>query len=63
MDNIYVCVNCGSSEIVSDRSLGGRMVCSRCGSSTIKKGSFYSWNKKKIIYLFIGLFILLIIII
>ena len=63
MSNINICVNCGSSEIVSDRSLGGRMVCSKCGSSSFKKSSFYPWNKKNFIYIVIGLFVLLIIII
>ena len=32
------CNNCGSTNIVSDRSLGGRQACSACGSTNIVIG-------------------------
>ena len=62
MNSNRVCFNCGSSSFVSDRSLGGKIVCSRCGSSSFKKKSSYFFNKKKLIFLAIGIAIFLIII-
>ena len=49
MGNINVCTICGSSDIVSDRSLGGKMVCSRCGSSSLMKKSFNIMDNKSIL--------------
>jgi len=63
MSDIKVCQNCGCSEIVSDRSLGGRMVCFRCGSSSFRNKSFSPIKSKKMIYIAIGIVILFIIII
>tara|TARA_B100000424_G_C22536674_1_gene306323 strand:- start:296 stop:490 length:195 start_codon:yes stop_codon:yes gene_type:complete len=63
MGNTNVCTICGSSDIVSDRSLGGKMVCSRCGSSSFSKNSFHSIkNKKKFVFILVGVFVFLIII-
>ena len=63
MGNINVCTICGSSDIVSDRSLGGKMVCSRCGSSSLSKNSLHSIkNKKKFVFILVGVFVFLIII-
>ena len=57
-----VCCNCGSSSLVSDRSLGGKMVCSKCGSSLFKNksSSFLKW--KNLIFLAVGVAIFIIII-
>ncbi len=32
---IHKCIDCGSTDIKNDRSLGGRLVCIKCGSFTI----------------------------
>ena len=63
MSSIKICLNCGSSDLVSDRSLGGKMVCFKCGSSVFKNKSFYQIKNKKIIYYLIALIILILIII
>ncbi len=57
-----VCFNCGSSSFVSDRSLGGKIVCSKCGSSIFKNKSSSLLNRKKIIFPAIGIAIFIIII-
>ncbi|MDC3160436.1 hypothetical protein OA514_01070 [Prochlorococcus sp. AH-716-G04] len=62
MSSNKICLNCGSSDLVSDRSLGGRMVCFKCGSSSFKNKSFSRNQNKKIIYLLIALVILLIVV-
>ena len=58
-----VCFNCGNSAFVSDRSLGGKIVCSKCGSSSFKDKSSSFFKSKKLIFLAIGIVIFLIIII
>ena len=63
MNTNKICLNCGSSELVSDRSLGGKMVCFKCGSSSFKNRSNSPLRNKKIIYIIIALTILLVIII
>ena len=63
MNTNKVCLNCGSSELVSDRSLGGKMVCFKCGSSSFKNRSISPFRNKKIIYIIIALIVLLIVII
>ena len=62
MKSNKVCLNCGSSDLVSDRSLGGKMVCYKCGSSSFRNKSFSNRDLKKITYIVIALIILLIII-
>tara|TARA_B100000886_G_scaffold279448_1_gene203493 strand:+ start:563 stop:754 length:192 start_codon:yes stop_codon:yes gene_type:complete len=57
-----ICFNCGNSAFVSDRSLGGKIVCARCGSSSFKNKSTSFFRSKKLIFLFLGIVILLIII-
>ena len=57
-----VCFNCGSSSFVSDRSLGGKLVCAKCGSSSFRKKSSHFLNRKKLIFLAIGIAIFIIII-
>lgn len=34
-----LCERCGSTNIVADRALAGRLVCSTCGSFSIKSSS------------------------
>ena len=55
-----VCLNCGSTSLVSDRSLGGRIVCSKCGSSSFRKKSYSFFNRKNLIFLAMALAIFLI---
>ena len=62
MSSNKICLNCGSSDLVSDRSLGGKMVCFKCGSSSFGKKSFTRIQNKKIIYLLIALVIILIVV-
>ena len=57
-----VCLNCGSASFVSDRSLGGRMVCSKCGSYSFRKKSYSFFDSKKLIYIAIAIAIFIIII-
>ena len=57
-----VCLNCGSSSIVSDRSLGGKIVCSKCGSSLFENKSSSFFKSKKFVFLAIAIAILVIVI-
>ena len=63
MNPTKICLNCGSSDLVSDRSLGGKMVCFKCGSSSFRNKSFSPISNKKFIYLFIAFIIILIVVI
>ena len=58
-----ICIKCGALEVVSDRSLGGRLICARCGSTSIRNKSFTQQGNKRIFYFVIFLFVLFIIII
>ena len=62
MNTNKVCLNCGCSELVSDRSLGGKMVCSKCGSSSFKNKSYYTLKNRKFIYFIIALIVFMIVI-
>ena len=53
-----VCINCGSFSFVSDRSLGGKIVCSRCGSSSFKNKSPSFLKSKKLVFIAIAIAIL-----
>ena len=57
-----VCLNCESSSFVSDRSLGGKIVCSKCGSSSYKNKYSSFFKKKYLIFLAIGIVIFVIVI-
>ena len=58
-----ICGICGSSKLISDRSLGGKIVCIKCGSSFIKtKGIFNSSNKFLYYFILILLVIFLVVI-
>ena len=59
-----ICANCGSNKLISDRSLGGKIVCVKCGSSFIKtKGLLNSSNRNFYYLLLILLVIFLVVII
>tara|TARA_B100000212_G_scaffold289683_1_gene231000 strand:- start:554 stop:754 length:201 start_codon:yes stop_codon:yes gene_type:complete len=61
--NKRICGRCGSSNLISDRSLGGKIVCVKCGSSFIKsKGIINSSNKNFYFLLLILLVIFLVVI-
>ena len=62
MSSIKICLNCGSSELVADRSLGGKLVCFKCGSSSFINKPLSPLRNKKIIYLLIGIIILFVVI-
>ena len=57
-----VCFNCGGSTFVSDRSLGGKIVCSKCGSSSFKNKSSSFLKSKKLVFLAIAIAIFIIVI-
>jgi len=57
-----VCFNCGSTSFVSDRPLGGKIVCSKCGSSSLKNKSSSFLKSKKFVFLAIAIAIFIIII-
>ena len=65
MSGNKICLKCGSSSLVSDRSLGGKIVCSRCGSSlfknTLRNKPLIFIIKNKLIFLVICVAILIII--
>ena len=65
--NTKSCQICGSTKLIADRALGGRLICSICGSSEIKSTSqFISsklvTSKLNIIILFFTAIIIIIII-
>jgi len=57
-----VCFNCGSSSVVSDRSLGGKIVCSKCGSASFKKKNSSFLKSRKLVFIAIAIAIFIIII-
>ena len=63
MNSNKYCLNCGSYSFVSDRSLGGKMVCLKCGSSSYGRKTFTQINNKKIMFFVIAILIVFIIII
>ena len=63
MNSNKICLNCGSSDLVSDRSLGGKMVCFKCGSSTFRNKSLFQMKNKKIYYFIIAFIVIFLIII
>jgi len=62
MNTNRVCLNCGSSALVSDRSLGGKIICSKCGSSSFKNKSSSFLKSKNLVFLAIAIAILIIVI-
>jgi len=60
--NNRICGRCGSSNLISDRSLGGKIVCVKCGSSFIKTKGLINSDNKKLYYLLLILLIFLLIV-
>ena len=63
MSSNKICFNCGCTSFVSDRSLGGKIVCVRCGSSVFKEKLKSPIRSKKIVFLIIGIIVFFLIII
>ena len=59
-----ICGNCGSKYFISDRSLGGRIVCKICGSSSVKSLGLVNSKNKNVYYLLLifSVFLLILII-
>ncbi len=53
-----ICGRCGSSNLISDRSLGGKIVCVKCGSSFIKTKGLINSSNRNFYYLLLILFII-----
>ena len=58
-----VCFNCGCTSFVSDRSLGGKIVCVKCGSSVFREKLKSPISSKKFIFMIIGIIVFFLIII
>ncbi len=58
-----ICSNCGSINLISDRSLGGKIICLKCGSTSIKQRGVKKLSNKKMFYFLLFLLIVLIIIV
>ena len=61
--NMRVCGKCGSCNLISDRSLGGKIVCVKCGSSFIKTKGIISSHNKLFYYLLLFLLVIFLIVI
>ena len=57
-----ICGRCGSSNLVSDRSLGGKIVCVKCGSSFIKNKGITSSSNRNFYYLILILLVIFLVI-
>ena len=58
-----ICGRCGSSNLISDRSLGGKIVCINCGSSFIKTKGIFNSNDKILYYFILILLVIFLVII
>ena len=58
-----ICGRCGSSNLISDRSLGGKIVCVKCGSSSIRTKGLINANNKNFYYLLLILLVFFLVII
>ena len=61
--NKRICGRCGSSNLISDRSLGGKIVCVKCGSSFIKTKGLLNSENRNFYYLLLILFIIILVVI
>ena len=57
-----ICGRCGSSKLISDRSLGGKIVCVKCGSSFIKTKGFLNSSNKNFYYLLLILLVIFLVV-
>ena len=58
-----ICGRCGSDNLISDRSLGGKIICVKCGSSTLKTRGLINANNKKLFYFILIIMIIFLIVI
>ena len=57
-----ICGRCGSSNLISDRSLGGKIVCVKCGSSFIKTKGLLNASNRNLYYLLLILLVILLVV-
>ena len=60
--NKKVCRKCGGDDFISDRSLGGKIICMSCGSSSFRNKNFFNIVDKNILYLILISIVILLII-
>ena len=60
--NKRICGRCGSSNLISDRSLGGKIVCVKCGSSFIKTGSLLNSSNRNFYFLLLILLVIFLVV-
>ena len=58
-----ICGMCGSSNLVSDRSLGGKIVCVKCGSSLIKTRGIINFNSRNFYFIILILIVIFLVLI
>jgi len=58
-----ICGRCGSSNLISDRSLGGKIVCVKCGSSFLKTKGIVSSSNRNFYYLILILLVIFLVLI
>ena len=58
-----ICGRCGSSNLISDRSLGGKIVCIKCGSSFIKTKGIFNSSSRLLYYVILILLVIFLVVI
>ena len=58
-----ICGMCGSSNLVSDRSLGGKIVCVKCGSSFIKTKGIINFSNRNFYFIILILIVFFLVVI
>ena len=58
-----MCGRCGSNSLISDRSLGGKIICVQCGSSFIRSRGFRNSKNRNLYFLLLILLVIFIILI
>ena len=61
-ENNKICGSCGSSNLISDRSLGGKIVCVKCGSSFIKTRGLINSSNRNFYYLLLILLVIFLVV-
>ena len=57
-----ICGRCGSSNLISDRSLGGKIVCIKCGSSFIKTRGLLTSSNRNFYYILLILLVIFLVV-
>ena len=57
-----ICGRCGSGNLISDRSLGGKIVCVKCGSSFIKTRGILNYSNRNFYYLLLLLLVIFLVV-